>query len=236
MRNTLYNLSTLGAAAVTAAALDIRDAFAAGEVDHAITITNEGVVIEHGEGDHYGDMAHADGAHGKGHYEEIEGLPQLDFTTYTSQIFWMFAGFILLYIFFAKKTLPEISGAVETRREKIEGDLDNAQDLKEQAEKVQSEYEAALQDARQKASDTFKVHEDAIKADSNAHLDAFKDRSAKLTADTEAKLQKAKEAALSDTQSIAAEIAAIAAEKIVGISTDIKQAETMVKSINKKAA
>ena len=169
-------------------------------------------------------------------HAEVEGLPQLDFTTYTPQIFWMFVFFIILYVFFSKKTIPEISGTVEKRRDKIESDLDGAQDLKEQAEKAQTEYEDALQEARVKASKTFRDAEDKIKQDSNAKMDAFKDRAAKLTQDTEAKLEKAKAKAMDDTQSIAAEIASLAAEKIVGVSTDIKQAETLVKNINKKAA
>ena len=224
MWNSLSKTMILGAVVLTTTALSVRDAFAAGDAhavnDHAITIDDHGNATEHG------------GAH----HAEVEGLPQLDFSTYTSQIFWMFVFFIVLYIFFAKKTIPEISGAVETRRDKIEGDLDTAQDLKEQAEKVQGEYEAALQEARGKASATFKAAEEQIKAESNAKLDAFKDRAQKLTQSTEVKLQKAKEAAMEDTQSVAAEIASIAAEKIVGISTDIKQAETLVKNIGRKAA
>lgn len=172
----------------------------------------------------------------KGHGEEIKGLPQLDFATYTSQIFWMFVAFIILYVFFAKKTLPDISGAVETRREKVEGDLDNAQDLKEQAEKTQAEYEAALQEARLKASETFKASEAEINAQSQTQLNAFKERASKLMQDTDAKVNKAKDAAMDDAQSVAAEIASIAAEKIVGIPADIKQAEALVKNIGRKAA
>lgn len=236
MRNTLLNISSYGAAVVTTLALNVQDAFAAGDAHgelHAESITileNGKAVVEHGVKDAHGD------AHGGGHYPEVEGLPQLDFTTYSSQIFWMFAGFIILYIFFAKKTLPEIAGAVETRRDKIEGDLDNAKDLKDQADKAQAEYEAALQDARLKASETFKSAETQIKAENNAKLEAFKDRANKLTQDTEGKIVKAKDKAMGETQSVAAEIASIAAEKIVGIPTDIKQAETTVKNINKKAA
>lgn len=224
MWNSLSKTMTLGAVVLTTTALSVRDVLAAGD-DHTVTIDAEGHAVEHG----------ADAAHGGGH-AEVEGLPQLDFTTYTSQIFWMFVFFIVLYVFFAKKTLPEISSTVETRRDKIEGDLDNAQTLKEQAEKVQGEYEDALQAARLKASETFKASEEQIKADNNAKLDAFKGRAQKLTQDTEAKLHTAKENALADTQSVAAEIASIAAEKIVGISTDIKQAETLVKNIRQKAA
>ena len=167
---------------------------------------------------------------------EVEGLPQLDFTTYASQIFWMFIFFVILYVIFAKKTLPDVASTVETRRDKIESDLDTAQELKQQAETVQGEYEAALQEARQNATLTFKDAEERIKNESNAKIEAFKDRAVKLTSETEAKVEAAKEKALQDTQSIAAEIASIAAEKIVGIPTDIKQAETLVKNINKKAA
>ena len=223
MRNTLSKYSTLGAVIFTMTALDIRSVLAADDPAHAeaVTIDEYGNAVGHAAGDYH---------------KEVEGLPQLDFTTYTPQIFWMFVFFIILYVFFAKKTLPEISSAVENRREKIEGDLDNAQDLKEQADKVRGEYEEALQEARQKASETLKAAEDKIKADNNAHLDAFKDRATKLTQDTETKIEKAKAAAMADTQSIAAEIASIAAEKIVGVSTDIKQAETLVKNIRKKAA
>jgi len=187
--------------------------------DHAIDISAE---------------AHADGA--DAHHQEIDGLPQLDFTTYTSQIFWMFAAFIMLYILFSKKSIPEISGSVESRREKIQGDLDNAHEFKDQANKVHAEYEAALQVARETASETFKDTEDSIKENSNARLEAFKDRANKLTQETEGKLEKAKDAAMEETQDIAAEIASIAAEKIVGIPTDIKQAQNLVKNIGRKAA
>ena len=225
MRKTLSKIMTLGAVVSTTMALDIHSALSAGPKHadgHSIVIDEHGAVDSgHGHGDHHA---------------EVEGLPQLDFSTYTSQIFWMFVAFIILYVFFAKKTLPEISGTVENRREKVEGDLDSAQELKEKAEQVQGEYEDALKEAREKASKLFTKAEDDIKADSNAKLEAFKDRSNKLTQSTEKKLNKAKEAALDDTQSVAAEIATIAAKKILGVSTDLKKAETLVKNINKKAA
>lgn len=237
MRNTLYKMLILGAVVIAAMALNVHGAYAADDnhaesAPHAVEDRiHEPAIIIGEDGEFH--MSTETYDH---HHDEVEGLPQLDFTTYTSQIFWMFVFFILLYVFFSKKSLPEISGTVETRREKIEGDLDNAHSLKEQAESVRGEYEEALSQARDKASATFKKAEEKIKEENNAKLEAFKDRSTKLTQDTEAKIEKAKEAALKETQSIAAEIASIAAEKIVGVSTDIKQAEDLVKNIQKKAA
>ena len=47
---------------------------------------------------------------------------------------------------------------------------------------------------------------------------------------------KAKAATMEDMQHLAAEIASKAAEKIIGIETDIDQAKTVVRSLKAKAA
>lgn len=178
--------------------------------------------------------ASPDDADGK--YKEVEGLPQLDFTTYPTQIFWLFVAFVILYFFFSKKTLPEISSTIENRREQVEDDLDSAQRLKEEAEGVQSAYEEALSGARADASELFQKTEEKIRAITDEKMGAFKERANTMTADTEKTVEKAKKAAIADMHSIAAEVASIAAEKIVGISTDIDQAKSMVKNVDKKAA
>lgn len=183
------------------------------------------------------EAAHDGDDHGVGgHHEEVDGLPQLDFTTYASQIFWMFVTFSLLYVFLAKKTLPEVSGVIESRREQIEGDLDNAQRLKEESEAAQAAYEKAMSEAREKASALFVDAENTVKAMTVERSNAFKDKAAKKIEATEKNVEKAKQDAMADTHAIAAEIASIAAEKIVGISTDLKQAQSLVKNIGQKAA
>lgn len=188
------------------------------------------------EDEHAHDEHGAEGAHGDAHHGEVDGLPQLDFTSYPSQIFWLFISFTLLYFIFSKKSLPEISSTIENRREQVEGDVDNATRLKEEAESVQTAYEGALADARQKASEEFTKADEKIKKTTNKKLDAFKELAATKTAETEALVEEAKKNAIGDMQSIAAEVASIAAEKIVGVSTDLDSAKTLVKNIDRKAA
>lgn len=176
-------------------------------------------------------MHHADeGQHAEG------GLPQLDFSTYPSQIFWLFIAFTLLYFIFSKKTLPEISSTIENRREQVEGDLENASRLKEEAEEVHTAYEDILADARHKASEEFTKVEDKIKKATAKKLDAFKERASEQTSATEKLVADAKKEAIGDMHSIAAEVASAAAKKIVGVSTDLDQAKTLVKNIDRKAA
>jgi F-type H+-transporting ATPase subunit b len=52
----------------------------------------------------------------------------------------------------------------------------------------------------------------------------------------EGEINKAKAAAMEDMQHLAAEIASMAAEKIIGVETDIDQAKTVVRSLKAKAA
>ena len=171
-----------------------------------------------------------------GDYKEVDGLPQLDFTTYPAQIFWMFIIFGVMYLFFSRKTLPEISATIEDRREKIQEDRDASEKLKEEAEEVHQAYDDILINAQHESTKRFKATDEKNKKKMEKKLQAFRDRSTKQITEMEKNIVKAQEEAMNDMQSIAAETASIAAEKIIGISTDIDDVKTVVKSIDRKAA
>ncbi len=170
------------------------------------------------------------------HHEEVKGLPQLDFTTYPSQIFWLFILFTIMYLIFSKKNLPEISSTIENRRDQIQDDLDNAQRLKTEAEDVQVAYDAILAKARDDSSAAFKAGEEKIKKKIEKKLESFNERSVLAMREKEAEVEKAQGAAIGDMQHIAAEVASLAAEKIVGVSTDLDHAKSLIKNLDKKAA
>lgn len=162
------------------------------------------------------------------------GLPQFDPSTFASQIFWLAVTFAVLYTIFARKTLPAISSTLENRRMHIDGDLDTAARLREDAAKAQKTYENLLNDARTEAT---RLLNEAI-AESKAHAEKkMKELQAKAAQEVETvgkKLEDGKRRALDDMTSIAAEIASEAAARIVGIKPDISQAQTVVQSLNSK--
>ncbi|HOO82455.1 MAG TPA: hypothetical protein PK513_08135 [Alphaproteobacteria bacterium] len=180
-------------------------------------------------GEHAGE--HVDVAH-----HASSGLPQMDPTWFPSQIFWLAVTFLCLYVILSRKILPEISGTLEARRMQIQEDLDSAQSLKEEAEDVHQAYDEILDGARKKASELFERAEEDIKTTTNKKLDELRERANKENTETEKQIEKAKTDAMADMYAVAAEIASLAAEKIVGISTDIDQAKSLVKNIDKKAA
>ena len=93
--------------------------------------------------------AAADGAAEAG--KSSGGLPQMDFSTYPSQIFWLAITFGILYWVMSSMVLPRLGGTIEERRDRIADDLDHAAEFRRQAEEAETAYNAALADARAKA-------------------------------------------------------------------------------------
>lgn len=165
------------------------------------------------------------------------GMPQLDPTWFASQLFWLVITFGVLYGFFSKKFLPTLSNILENRHNHIQGDLDQAEHIKKEAEKVRAAYEEILNEAHVKSSNMFIDAEESIKAKAEKSLDGFRDKSTKDIEETDASIQAAKAEAMEEMHTIAAEIASEAAQKIVGIRADVDQAKTVIQNMsNKKAA
>ncbi|MFP4313190.1 MAG: hypothetical protein ACLFR0_02575 [Alphaproteobacteria bacterium] len=162
------------------------------------------------------------------------GLPQLDPTWFASQIFWLVLLFVGLYFIFSRNILPSISNTLENRHEHIQGDLDTAQRLKEEAEAVHNSYEKSLEEARAKASALYRDVEDDIQAKADKQQEELRARLQKETELSEARIAKTKASAMKDMDEIVAEIAREAAQKIVGISTDQDSAKGVVKDLTSK--
>ena len=86
----------------------------------------------------------AEGGHGT--------LPQLDSSHYPSQLLWLAISFGLLYLLLSRLLLPMVESALARRRHQIHDDLAGARRLQKESEEVASAYEAALAEARGRAS------------------------------------------------------------------------------------
>ena len=84
------------------------------------------------------------------------GLPQLDISTWPSQLFWLVVLFTAGYILMAKVVTPRIGTVLEERRAKLDDDLGKARTASEDAARIRAEYEADLDAARSAAAETAK--------------------------------------------------------------------------------
>jgi F-type H+-transporting ATPase subunit b len=79
-------------------------------------------------------------------------MPQLDFATYASQIFWLAVTFGLLYIIMAKAALPNIREVLQNRQTRISDDLKKAEKLKIEAEEAEADFTSVIASSKAKAS------------------------------------------------------------------------------------
>ena len=172
-------------------------------------------------------------AAGDKHGKSSGGLPQLDPSSYPSQAFWLILMFVIMYFFFAKKTLPAISQTIENRTERINNDLDTAERLKNEVEAVQKTYEDSLQEARAESAQLFKNIESDVKQRSEKLSSDFQADSVKRIAALEVEISKQCDLIKSDMNDIVAEVASEATTKIIGVPADVENAKSIVKSINK---
>ncbi len=96
------------------------------------------------------------------------GMPQLDFSTFGNQIFWLFVTLVVIYLILSRVALPRIAGVLAERSGTISNDLAAAEELKANAVAAEEAYNQALSDARAEAAKIVA----STKADMKAELDA----------------------------------------------------------------
>lgn len=171
-----------------------------------------------------------------GHAEGDGGLPQFDPQWFPSQIFWLVVTFVIMYVVFSGKILPDISGILEKRRSHVEGDLETADRIRKEADVIQASFESNLTHARNESKRLVNDVHATMKSRAESQIASLKDKAEKDMGNLEARLQAAKKDAMAEMATIAAEVASEAAAKIIGTPADLDQAKNVVQSISKREA
>lgn len=95
------------------------------------------------------------------------GMPQLDLTTFSNQIFWLVVTMVVLYFIMSRVALPRIAAVLADRRGTITSDIAAAEDFKLKAQEAEAAYNQALADARTEANRIV----EAAKSEMQAELD-----------------------------------------------------------------
>ena len=69
--------------------------------------------------------------------EHAQGMPQLDFSTFPNQIFWLVVTIVVIYLILQRVALPRIASVLADRSASIQRDLDKAEDYKRSAEEAE---------------------------------------------------------------------------------------------------
>ncbi len=89
-------------------------------------------------------------------------MPQLDFSVFPSQLFWLIVSFFLMLFIMSKFIIPKTSEMINLRKDKINGDLEKASEIKLKVEETLNKYNKALYDANTKASLTLQKNREEL--------------------------------------------------------------------------
>lgn len=146
------------------------------------------------------------------------GLPQLDFSTFPNQIFWLVVTLVVIFLVLTKVALPRIAAVLAERRGTITNDIVAAEELKARALEAEDAYNKALADARAAAAQ--------IVADAKADIQADLDK-ATVKADAEISAKAA------ESEAAIAEIRAGALEAVKEVAKDT--AKEIISALGGKA-
>ena len=155
-------------------------------------------------------------------------MPQLDFATYASQLFWLVLTFVPLYLIIYKVALPRIGEVLEARQHKIDDDLKKAAARKQEAEAVLAEYEALQADSHARAQALLRDAQEAMAEDAAKSNSALGEKLAQEGDEAEARIATAKETALGNLNATVIEVATAATEKLIGTAPSTSQVEAAV--------
>lgn len=135
--------------------------------------------------------------------EHAEGMPQLDFSTYGNQIFWLLITLTVIYFVLAKVALPRIAAVLAERQGTITSDIAAAEELKQKAVEAEDAYNKALADARVEASKIVAEAKAEIQADLNAAAAKADAEIAAKAAESEAMITEIRASAVESVKAVA---------------------------------
>lgn len=159
------------------------------------------------------------------------GMPQLDPSSYASQIFWLAITFLIFLLICWKVALPKIGRVLEERRQRIAGDLEEARTLRDEAERVLADYEEAVAKARNDAQAI--VRKTAGEAQERAHHEHERlgAQIGTMIGEAEDRIDKARDEAIANVNQVAGELAQTAAAKLLGAEVSRADADSAVAAV-----
>jgi F-type H+-transporting ATPase subunit b len=177
-------------------------------------------------------MAEPHGDKGTGAHTEAEGgkppFPPFQKDTFASQLVSLAIAFVALYLIVSRVALPRVASLLNERQGKIEGDLTDAQKLREASDAELKAYESELGAARSRAQAIGAETREKQNAAADAERKRLEERLAAKLEEAEKTIAATRTAAMKNVRGIAADAAAAIVQRLTGIAPDAKAIDAAV--------
>jgi F-type H+-transporting ATPase subunit b len=178
------------------------------------------VAESHGGAENTTAHTEADGGEG--------GFPPFDSSTFASQLVSLAIAFVALYLIVSRIALPRVGSVLDARQGTIEGDLAEAQKLKDASDAALKAYESELAAARSRAQAIGAETREKLNAAAQAERKTLEQRLTLKLADAEKAIAATRSAAMSNVRGIAADAAAAIVRRLTGLAPDGKAVNAAV--------
>ena len=162
------------------------------------------------------------------------GMPQLNTEFWASQIFWLILIFSSLYIIIWKIFLPKITDSIENRKSRVIGDLNEAQKLKENAEKILGEYNKIIEDTKKEAKRIIEDNKKKLENDIKNKKQKFNEEIEKELMSVEKEIKSLKKSSISSINKIAVEVSSEVIKQLVGTGVNMSNVSAIIEDISKR--
>lgn len=135
-------------------------------------------------------------------------MPQLDFSSFPNQIFWLVVTLVVIYLVLSRVALPRIGSILAERQGTITNDIAAAEDLKAKALDAEAAYEKALADARAQAQRIVGETKIEIQAELNQAIARADAEIAARSAEAEKAIAEIRAGSMAAVQEVATDTAA----------------------------
>src|SRR6195256_22280 len=161
------------------------------------------------------------GAHTQAEGGQHSGtFPPFDSSTFASQLVSLVIAFAALYLIVSRIALPRVGSVIDARQNGIEGDLGEAQKLKDESDAALKAYENELAAARARAQAISTETREKLNAASEAERKRLEERLSVKLAEAEKTIAATREAAMSKVRSIASDAAIAIVQRLTGVAPD----------------
>src|SRR6202140_2475436 len=155
-------------------------------------------------------------------------FPPFDSSTFASQLVSLVIAFVALHLIVSRIALPRIGSVIDARQNVIEGDLAEAQKLKDESDNALKAYENELAAARARAQAIGAETREKLNAASDAERKTLEERLTHKLVEAEKTIAATREAAMRNVRGIAAEAAAAIVQRLTGTVPDGKSVDSAV--------
>src|SRR5258708_26873272 len=178
-------------------------------------------------------MAESHGDKGTTSHTEADGghkapFPPFQKDTFASQLVSLAIAFVALYLIVSRIALPRVGSLLDERQKAIEGDLAEAQKLKDESDGALKAYENELAAARSRAHAIGTETREKLNAASEAERKRLEERLSHKLAEAEKTIASTREPAMRNVHGIAADAAPAIVQRVSGVVPDGKSVKSAV--------